>query len=831
MTVIQDSRAFATPLKPFQADAVRNAETILGGCLSALEMIKDSPTADADRARVIADQGAILFEAPTGTGKTLMLGHVVSALSRKAKIIWLWFAPFSGLVDQAARTIRTEFAGVRQCDALFDREADNASSGDVYVMSWASVAVADADSRKVRSTSETKPSLDDFIASVRRKGFHIGVVVDEAHHTFRRQTKALSFYREILAPEVTIMATATPRDADIADFCKVYGIPRLRRTSISRQQGVDAGLIKRGVKVAVFKVGADVAKLVDFRKTALRQGVALHLKLKELLSAYGVVPLLLVQVDSTDGTIEETKAHLKTLGFNDDKVRVHTTEEPDPALIDIAADENVEVLIFKMAIATGFDVPRGFTLVSFRTARDVDFGVQVVGRILRVDRRLQGKEALPEALDYGYVFLADRDAQTGLADAALRINAIRDELASVGANVAVAVIGDQPAAAVPVPKSGQLPLIVPAEKGSSAEMIDAGEEKLVAGIQSELLDDWKLDFTPKPEPTAATPPSVAEPAIRTGIFTYPLRTDTKAPANFLRAVVSLDQEALLSDIVGRFDFTDELLLKAQQTAVQIVMEEVEIFGNRKDSPETIRADLAQHEVDAMAQRALIAADDLEVIDTRELNLCLVAAFRRAVEARGIDVFDTEGKLLMGLNKILALRPAHLKRAISEAVSRHTVAEDAAPIPAAITGFAALEPARLNLYRVFPDDLNSWERAFAEYLDDDTTGTVEWWHRNPPRKPYSVGIPLPGQPDFYPDFIVGVKDRKRGNGILLAETKRDINDEPGNAQEKAQVEHPTYRKVMMLYWQDSQQWVTVEYDEAHDKNELDRILRPELMTAY
>lgn len=831
MTVSQDTCAFVTPLKPFQADAVRNAETILGGCLNALEMVKDSPTADADRARIIADQGAILLEAPTGTGKTLMLGHVVSALSRKKKIIWLWFAPFAGLVDQAARTIRAQFSGVRQCDAIFDREVDNVRSGDVYVMSWASVAVANSDSRKVRSTSETKPSLDDFIASVRGQGFHIGVVIDEAHHTFRRQTKALLFYRQILAPEVTIMATATPRDADIEDFCKEFSIPRLRRTSISRQQGVGAGLIKRGVKVAVFKVSADVAKLVDFRKTALRQGVAVHLKLKELLTAYGVIPLLLVQVDSTDGAIAETKGHLKALGFNDDKIRVHTTDEPDPALIDIAADENVEVLVFKMAIATGFDVPRGFTLVSFRTARDVDFGVQVVGRILRVDRRLQGKEALPEALNYGYVFLADRDAQTGLADAAQRINAIRDELASVGSNVAVAVIGDQPAAAVSVAKSGQLPLIVASEKGEPTEGNGVCEEQLVGNIQPQLLDDWNLDFTPTPGPTATTLPSAAKPMTKAGAFTYPLRTDTKAPTNFLRAVVSLDQDALLRDIVGRFDFTDELLLKAQQTAVQIVMEEVEIFGNQKDSLETIRADLAQREVDAMAQRALIAADDLQVVDTRELNRCLAAAFRKTVEAHGIDIFDTEDKLLTGLNKILALRPAHLKRAISEAVSRHTVAEEAAPIPSAITGFAALQPARLNLYRVFPDDLNSWERSFAEYLDDDTTGTVEWWHRNPPRKPYSVGIPLPGQPDFYPDFIVGVKDRKRGNGILLAETKREINDEPGNAQEKAKVEHPTYRKVMMLYWQDSRQWVTVEYDEAHDKNELDRILRPEIMAAY
>ncbi|OIQ97611.1 hypothetical protein GALL_203700 [mine drainage metagenome] len=36
---------------------------------------------------------------------------------------------------------------------------------------------------------------------------------------------------------------------------------------------------------------------------------------------------------------------------------------------------------------------------------------------------------------------------------------------------------------------------------------------------------------------------------------------------------------------------------------------------------------------------------------------------------------------------------------------------------------------------------------------------------------------------------------------------------------------------MLYWQDSRQWMTVEYDDKHDKNVLERVFRPELMVTY
>jgi len=816
-------RSFTTTLKDFQRNAVNNATTLLAGCLVAIDKVRKSPTFTNDRQRIVNDQGAILFEAPTGTGKTLMIGHVVEAVSKKHQVIWLWFAPFAGLTEQATKTIHTEFPVLRPRNPTLDRDTQNMKAGDVFVTTWASVAVLNADSRKVRSETETMPSIDDFIAFARSKYFSIGVVIDEAHHSFRGQSQAF------LKPELTILASATPRDADIDKFCQACGIKDLRRTSISRQQGVDAGLIKQGVKVAVFKVPADVSKLIDFQKTALKQGVAVHRKLKELLKPYSVTPLLLVQVDSEDGSVAAAQAMLKACGFKDDQVRTHTSDEPDPFLMTIAADETVEVLIFKMAVATGFDVPRAFTLVSFRSARDPDFGVQLVGRILRVDRRLQGVDALPAALNYGYVFLSDNTAQTGLSSAAHRINAIQNELASVTSNVAVAMIGDQAPTAITMTKKGQIPLLHQESSQETAEEAEESESAAAQPIQQELISGWKLDFTPAPAKEEA--PSKEPGQTAQGIFEYPLKKNTGAPSHFLRAVVALDHDALHQDIVARFEFTNDLLLKAQQTAINILMEEVEIFGNHVDAPEKIRADLAQREVDAMAQKVLFTVDDLGVIDIRELTDSLKEAFKSALEVQGNEVFDTDEKLLSGLNKILALRPGHLKNAISEAIAKNTVAEPADPIPLSVKSLTALKAARLNLYGAFPDDLNSWEVDFATYLDNDTTETVKWWHRNPPRKPYSVGIPLPGQPDFFPDFIVGVKDRKRGDGILLAETKRVINDEEGNAAEKAQAEHPIYKSVMMLYWEDQKRWMTVKYDEKVDKNILDQVLRPELMVGY
>lgn len=171
-----------------------------------------------------------------------------------------------------------------------------------------------------------------------------------------------------------------------------------------------------------------------------------------------VTPLLLVQVDSEAGSVEQATQWLKEMGFRSDGdsglIRAHTADEPDPYLSTIAADETVEALIFKLSVATGFDAPRAFTLVSFRRSRNEDFGVQIVGRILRVDRRLQVAKDLPAMLNNGYVFLSDNEGQIGLSSAAQRINAVKTELASISTNVAVVSLDrDEPVAQVT--KNGQ----------------------------------------------------------------------------------------------------------------------------------------------------------------------------------------------------------------------------------------------------------------------------------------------------------------------------------------------------------------------------------------
>ena len=129
---------------------------------------------------------------------------------------------------------------------------------------------------------------------------------------------------------------------------------------------------------------------------------------------------------------------------------------------------------------------------------------------------------------------------------------------------------------------------------------------------------------------------------------------------------------------------------------------------------------------------------------------------------------------------------------------------------------------MNVYRALPPGLNSWEREFAALLDADAAGVVNWWHRNPDRKPWSVQVVLENGHPFFPDFIVGISGRRRELGALLADPK--FHFELTAALPKTHAEHPVYGRVLIISRQGSAQWMTVRYDAQQRRAVLEREFR-------
>ncbi len=824
-----------TTPKPFQQSAIESGLAIFSECQRLLDTADENT---AGRAVAMSHHGVLLIEAPTGAGKTLIAGHLAERFSKAENVVWFWFAPFKGVVGQTASSLRAELPGLRLRELSEDRNAGDSRAGDVWVTTWQTVATRVKDRRNVHKPGEANLTVEELLEGVRAQGMRVGVVIDEAHHSFFGKgtaTQAMEFYRRTLRPEYTVLVTATPDDGDVVRFQKQLGV-KLNRVTIGRGEPVEEGLIKEGIKCVAYLAPPEQAALVDFEATALREGAAMHRAVKAELKKLGVAltPLMLVQVDSTKDSVERAKERLLALGFTEEQVAVHTADEPDAGLLALANDEQREVLVFKMAVALGFDAPRAGILVSMRAARDEDFGVQLVGRILRVHRKLQGRaraKSLPPLLRHGYVFLADVAAQEGLDLAGQRINKLQTEYATVSPTTAVVVLGGQQQVQVLGPGGQTFMFQLESETTGGGSVAQPGEASGAVNIFSGTGESsgWRgtmLDLiggglsaqsADSDASGGAMSTRTAAPAILTG-YRYPLRAGV--PRRFKTQVVSPDNDATEEDCAQRFIVSSREIVAALAAKVKVQAKEQEIFTQQIE----LRFVNAEMDPDQAARAANKILQRDEVFDARELRFALLRKLAATLREMGMDeAANDEDKLRHMLNVILTAQPELLYEAQKEALASNVEIEEAdEEIPNVLVSESPLPTSRLNAYGALPPGLNSWERDFAALLDADSAGVVNWWHRNPPRQPCSVQVMLANGHGFFPDFIVGMPSRKNELGALLADPK--FHFELSAELPKTHAEHPVYGRVLIISRQGSAQWMTVRYDGEQRRAILGREFR-------
>ena len=797
-------------LRRFQTLAVDSGVDLF---TAARDLLDASRGDAAGRANAINHNGYLLIEAPTGAGKTLMAGTLVEKFSHEEKVVWFWFAPFKGVVGQTAAFLREQFHGLRLRELSDDRATDMSRQGDVFVTTWQTVATRVKDKRNVRKEGETNPSIDTLVEQLRTQGYRIGVVVDEAHHSFNEGTQATKFFREVLQPEYTVLITATPDDADIKAFETAMAIKELHRIRVSRESAMEAGLIKKGVKCAAYFVAPEQRALVDLEGTALRDGVAAHRKLKEKLADMKVplVPLLLVQANSEDKSVEKLKSRLIRMGFTEEQIAVHTADEPDGDLLALANDDRREVLIFKMAVALGFDAPRAFTLVSMRASRDPEFGVQLVGRILRVHRLLQGRAQannLPEDLNYGYVFLAAAETQTGLDIAGQKINAIQTEYAKASTATVALRFGEGITGVSKVDKSGQIEFFGLESEETGGVNEEPSEYKAVPEFVPPTSFDFGRFFGSSETPDDGDSPEKGPKQVVGQIkaYRYALRGDV--PRSF-KTQEPADNEVTEEDCAQRFSISTRDLLEAMKSNIPVEKRTLDVFAQTFQKEFDFKADLSADEAAKLAHKVLCK----QTLDPRELRRALRSKLEEVMKAQGMKEADDPEKVLHFLNVILATHPELLQEAVKKAIATHMEIQEAEELPVEIVSAEPLQKSPRNIYERMPAGMNGWEREFAEMLDHDPYQLVKWWHRNPSDKEWSVNVLMSNGKGFYPDFIVGIEGRKTEDGALLADPKERF--ETSSEAPKVQAEHQVYGRVMILA-KDGVRWRTVGYDNKAKK---------------
>lgn len=822
------------PLKGFQ----QQARNVLVQVITETDRFID---ADPNRRREISLQvGVSLLRSPTGSGKTLTIGRSLEGAvgQLRSRTVWIWLTPYSGLVTQSRDALAEQCPGLRLRDIASDRNVAMARDGDVYVTTWSNVATKNKDARIIRRDDEYVPGFDLFVAALRASGFRIGLVIDEAHQNFgTTAVQASAFYTNVLAPDFTVLATATPRDQQLQAFESAVGIREINRIDVPREEVVRACLNKVGIKAVHFRADEKDERVLDMAEVAIYAGLERHRRVREALVEKNVdlVPLLLIQVENAGlgepDPIARVRAILDSLDVDRNRVAVHTSKEPDPFFHTLAYDERKDILVFKMSAATGFDAPRAWTLVSLRSSVGQEFGLQVIGRIMRVHPRVQALHPFASEpprsdlslLDFGYVFLAHPAQQVGLVQAAAELNNLKGAIETLTDNVHVIDFG-QGSQILLDPTQGFKELLVPSTSILTESIVQSEEAptSVPSGAASDTAAPVYLplasaqpflallsDELDAPARVNATTKEEDERKRPTPLFGYRLRDDIPFPRALAREVMPKSMDGLVRCISERVVIDDEAINLIYRNWGRVHVTEEELFGGERQTSVS-NAPISAARIAAGAQAAFRFNDS---IDERDLKPALLSRLREAIIDKGLREPE-ERDLRRGVDLLGLLRPNLLTDACRSCLAGAVEVLQNEPIPELYQAPPGLEHARLSLYSVFPSDLNKEELAFARLLDEDKTGTVLWWLRNPHNARWAVSIVLPNGERHFPDFVIGVNGNRRTlDNIALAEVKDDgstgrlFSEKNGR---KVRVQHSRYRRCLMVYRDDSSGWFQVAW---------------------
>ena len=374
----------------------------------------------------------LVFEATTGAGKTVMACQMLAGLmdelhdrgdSRYQEVAFIWFAPRK-LHIQSYEKLKGAFEETRTLRPLMFDELDQNEGirpGEILFVNWESV---NKENNVMVREGDCSLSLYEITDRTKEEfGLPIVAIIDEEHMFWSKTADKSAAVLDRINPTVEIRISATPKTANPKEKVTVY-----------RQDVIAAEMIKKEV-VLNPEIELNFSDELELNANLIKAALDKRNQIAEAYKAVGsnVNPLLLIQLpnDTKESmTAEDTaiadqvKKYLEVMcGITTDNHRLAVWLAGEKEnLTDLEKPDNLtEVLLFKEAIALGWDCPRAAVLLIFRKLQSDQFTIQTVGRIMRMPEQ---KHYQKEILNSGYVFtdIAKDKIQIVTADAGYILN-------------------------------------------------------------------------------------------------------------------------------------------------------------------------------------------------------------------------------------------------------------------------------------------------------------------------------------------------------------------------------------------------------------------------
>lgn len=358
-----------------------------------------------------------VFQAPTGSGKTLMTAKFIEELIRElpeTDLCFVWVSIGKGdLHLQSKHSLERIFGGAPRVSLVeeeFTGGRERIVRNEVVVVNWEKLRSKDratGDWKNVLMKDGEKLNFRDVLAKTREQRKVI-LIIDESH--IGATAERTNELRDEINADVILEMSATP---------KIKPDPRglARGTAgyvfVEPKDVIDEGMIKKELIINE-KIDEITDDEADSQEIVLEVAYKKRLELKKLFEAEksNINPLVLVQIPTAEAGEDKIKAVKKFLadkgiterkeGTGNGKLAIWLSEQKSETLDWVAEPDNeIEFLIFKQAIDTGWDCPRAHILVKFRESHSETFEIQTVGRILRMPEQ---KHYASEELNRGYIY-------------------------------------------------------------------------------------------------------------------------------------------------------------------------------------------------------------------------------------------------------------------------------------------------------------------------------------------------------------------------------------------------------------------------------------------
>ena len=365
-----------------------------------------------DLLRLTGHRKTLIFKAPTGSGKTVMASQMLANLTEELQsrgdspyqqVAFIWIAP-NKLHQQSYFKMKNYFTETRLLKPVMYDEIDQSEGvirpGEILFVNGESI---NKETTVMVRDSEQNASLYEITRRTQEEqGLPIIVVIDEEHLFWSKSADKSAKVLQKINPKVEIRISATPKtNSD-------------HKVTISREEVVKEEMIKKQVVL-----NPDITKGYNDENELNIHLIQCALeKCKLLAEAYkkegtNINPLLMIQLpnDTTESMTAEDSAianqvktylkEIKDITADNKKLAVWLSGEKENLEGLENPDNMTEVLLFKQAIALGWDCPRAAVLLIFRKLQSNQFTIQTVGRILRMPEQRFYRNDL---LNVGYVY-------------------------------------------------------------------------------------------------------------------------------------------------------------------------------------------------------------------------------------------------------------------------------------------------------------------------------------------------------------------------------------------------------------------------------------------